>query len=181
MNRSIILICLLGVILFSSCKKDNDNWLTTTHPAVPVTVTNKIGNFNGVPTVQTSVSGGGNITITLSIPSSTGRTIKEITRIGYHNTPNAGYNTVQRTSMTNSSNEGHYNNAPIVVNNTTYTFTTTMAEYYTKIPATGTHILYTAANSGTATSFLGRYFYFMITLDNGEQIIPIPVRVYVNT
>jgi hypothetical protein len=68
---------------------------------------------------------------------------------------------------------GLYNTAPIPGNGTKVTFTTTLAEYTTKtgLPVT---------TSGTATSFLARYFYFLIRLDNNEELIPVPVRVYVD-
>lgn len=84
-----------------------------------------------------------------------------------HTTPNGGYATVKTTT-------GLYNTAPIAGSGTSVTFTTSIAEFTTK---TGIAV----PTGGTATSFLSRYFYFLITLDNGEEIIPVPVRVYVNT
>ena len=51
-------------------------------------------------------------------------------------------------------------------------FTTTLAEFTAK---SGINV----TASGTATSFLSRYFMFLITLDNGEQILPVGVRVYI--
>ena len=166
MNKSIISITISAIILFSSCKKDDYNWLTPSHPDVPVTVSNVFGTYNGVPAVQTSLSGGGAITITLNIPAGSGRTIKEITKVAL------GANTQNYVVVQN--NTAAYNAAPIAGNGTTVTFTTSLTEYTAK-----TGLVVTA--SGTATSFLARYFYFLVTLDNGEQIIPIPVRVYVNT
>ena len=167
MNTRSIAIILSLVILVASCKKDEFGYLSQNHPDVPVTVGNIWGTYNGVPTVQTSLSGGGAISIKLDIPASTGRTIKEITRVGIHTTPNGGYATVRTTS-------GLYNTAPIAGTGTSVTFTTTIAEFTSKTGLTVTA-------SGTATSFLARYFYFLITLDNGQEVIPVPVRVYVNT
>jgi hypothetical protein len=167
MNTRIITIFFIMTILFASCKKDEFGYLSQNHPAVMVTVGNVWGVYNGVPAVQTSLSGGGAITIKLDIPASSGRTIKEITRVALHTTPNAGYATVRASS-------GFYNTAPIAGSGTSVTFTTSIAEFTSK-----TGISVTA--SGTATSFLSRYFYFLITLDNGAQVIPVPVRVYVNT
>ena len=166
MNKSIIGIIFFAIILFSSCKKDDYNWLKSSHPAVPVTVSNLFGTYNGVPTVQTSVSGGGAITITLNIPSTSGRTIKEITKVAL------GTNTQNYVVVQNST--AAYNAAPIAGSGTSVTFTTSLTEYTAK---TGLAV----TTSGTATSFLARYFYFLVTLDNGEQIIPVPVRIYVNT
>lgn len=168
MTKAIIHLFLLAALAggFSSCKKDELGLLSTPRPEVPVAVSNLYGTFNGVPTVATSLSGGGNVTITLNIPSSSGRTIKEITRVGIANVP-SNYRVVQTST-------GLYNTAPIPAGSTSATFTTTLAEYTAK---TGLAVTV----SGTATSFLGRYFYFLLTLDNGETIIPVPVRVYVNS
>lgn len=166
MKKIIASICLLGLLVFSSCKKDEFNWLSQGFPDVPVTVENPFGYYNGVPSVQTSVSGGGVITIRLNIPASTGRTIKEITRISAASTsPTTGYANIRKTT-------GLYNAAPIAGSGTSVTFTTSLTEYTSK---TGLAV----TTSGTATSFLARYFYFLITLDNGQEVIPVPVRVYV--
>jgi hypothetical protein len=165
MNKKLIIICLISAISFTQCKKNDFNYLSSNHPAVPVTITNIYLVTNGLPTVLTSISGGGAITISMSIPASSGRTIKEITRVGTATTP-TNYKVVEVST-------GLYNTAPIAVNGTTYSFTTSLTEVAAK---TGT----TIATGGTATSFLGRYFYFLITLDDGTQLIPVPVRIYVN-
>jgi len=165
MNKNTIVICLAAMLIFSGCKKDEFNYLSTSYPDVPVTVSNLYGMYNGVPTVSTSVAGGGAISITLNIPAGSGRTIKEISRVSTATTPN-NYKVVQVST-------GLYNTAPLVATGTSYTFTTTLAEFTSK---TGTAA---PTTPGTATSFLGRYFYFLISLDNGQQLIPVPVRVYV--
>jgi len=164
MNKNTIILCLTAMLIFSGCKKDDFNFLSTSYPDVPVTVTNLYGMYNGVPTVSTSLSGGGAITITLSIPVGSGRTLKEIPRVAVASTPN-NYKVVEVTT-------GLYNTAPLAATGTSFTFTTSLAEFTTK---TGISV----TTGGTATSFLSRYFYFLITLDNGQQLIPVPVRVYV--
>jgi len=164
MNKNTIIICLAAMLIFSGCKKDDFNFLSTSYPDVPVTVTNLYGMYNGVPTVSTSLSGGGAITITLSIPVGSGRTLKEIPRVAVASTPN-NYKVVEVTT-------GLYNTAPLAATGTSFTFTTSLAEFTTK---TGISV----TTGGTATSFLSRYFYFLITLDNVHQLIPVPVRVYV--
>ena len=164
MNKNTISICLAAILIFSGCKKDEFNFLSTSYPDVPVTVSNLFGMYNAVPTVSTSLSGGGAISITLNIPASSGRTFKEISRVSTATTTN-NYKVVQVST-------GLYNSAPLPASGTSFTFTTTLAEYTSKTGAAVT-------TSGTATSFLGRYFYFLISLDNGQQIIPVPVRVYV--
>jgi hypothetical protein len=165
MNRLIFIFCLTAITI-SGCKKNNWEIVDQSQPAIPVTVSNLYGTFNGVPTVATSLSGGGAISITLNIPAGSGRTIKEITRVGTA-TVNNNYKVVQTTS-------GLYNTAPIAGSGTSVTFTTTLTEYTSK---TGSPV----TTGGTATSFLTRFFYFLITLDDGQQIIPVPVRVYVNS
>lgn len=166
MNKVMITIFFLAILSVTGCKKDDFNFTSQNHPAVPVTVSNLYGMFNGVPTVSTSLSGGGAITIKLEIPGNSGRTIKEISRVGIATTT-TNYKVVQVTT-------GLYNTAPIAGSGTTVTFTTSLTEYTAK---TGLAV----TTGGTATSFLARYFYFLITLDNGDQIYAVPVRVYVNT
>jgi hypothetical protein len=165
MNKLSIIICLLAVTFFS-CKKNNWEIVDQSQPSVPVIVSDLYGTYNGVPTVATSLSGGGSITITLNIPANSGRTIKEITRVGLGTVTN-NYKVVQTTS-------GLYNTAAIRGSGTSVTFTTSLTEYTNK---TGLAV----TTGGTATSFLARYFYFLVTLDNGQEIIPVPVRVYVKS
>lgn len=165
MNKLSIIICLLVVTLYS-CKKNNWEIVDQSQPSVPVAVSDLYGTYNGVPTVSTSLSGGGAIKITLNIPATSGRTIKEITRVALGTVTN-NYKVVQTAS-------GLYNTAPIAGSGTSITFTTSLTEYTAK---TGLAV----TTGGTATSFLARYFYFLITLDNGQEIIPVPVRVYVQS
>jgi len=148
-------------VLMMSCKKEDFNGLSDVRPDVPVTVTNAI-DYRPEPTVGTSIAAGGNIQIVLAIPSSSGRAIKEITRIAASTT----YTKVQGTT-------GLYNAAPIPVGAITYTFNTTLAEYVVKGPGTIPTV------STTAGTELANRFYFMITLDDGSVIIPEPVRVLV--
>jgi hypothetical protein len=164
MNKIKLLTYVLIALAFASCKKDEFGLLSQNHPDVPVTVSNLYAMTNGVPTVATSLSGGGAITITLTIPS--GRTIKEITKVAL------GTNTTNYIVVQNST--AAYNSAPIPGNGTSVTFTTSLTEFTAK---TGIAV----TTGGTNNSFLSRYFYFLITLDNGEQVIPVPVRVYVNS
>jgi hypothetical protein len=161
--KSILFSGLLIAMMGSSCKKENIS-LENKIPEIPVTVANKFGTFTA-PAVSTSFGAGGAIQIILEIPASSGRTIKEITRVA----ANTSIGSVQVST-------GLYNTAPIPGNGTTVTFNTTLTEYFAKAGGTP----YTLATSGTATSFLAKNFYFMITLDNGQVIIPTHVRVYVD-
>ena len=155
------LLFLFLTVIMISCKKEDFNGLSDVRPAVPVTVTNAI-DFRPEPTVSTSKSAGGAIQIILSIPASSGRTIKEITRIAASTT----YTKIQGTV-------GLYNAAAIPVNATTYTFNTTLAEYVVKGPG----VIPTV--STTAGTELANRFYFMLTLDDGSVLISEPVRVLV--
>lgn len=141
--------------------------LENNFPEIPVTVQNIYGTFI-TATVKTSFGAGAPIQIILEIPQSSGRTIKEITRVA----ANTSVGSVQVTT-------GLYNTAPIPGNGNTVTFNTTLAEYYTKTNTAVASQL-TATTAGSSTSFLPRAFYFMITLDNGQVIVPTHVRVYVD-
>jgi hypothetical protein len=164
MKKNIRLLSFLFITLVMiSCKKEDFNGLSDMRPAVPVTVTNAI-DFRPEPTVSTSKSAGGAIQITLAIPASTGRTIKEITKVAASTT----YTQIQSGGTT-----GFYTSAPIPVNSTTYTFNTSLAEYVIKGPGT------IPAVSTTAGTELAKRFYFLITLDDGSVIIPESVRVLV--
>ena len=148
-------------VLMMSCKKEDFNGLSDIRPAVPVTVTNAI-DYRPEPTVSTSIAAGGAIQIVLAIPASSGRTIKEITRIAASTT----YTKIQGTA-------GLYNAAPIPVGATTYTFNTTLAEYVVKGPGV------IPAVSTTVGTELANRFYFMLTLDDGSVLISESVRVLV--
>jgi len=161
--KSVLFFGIMIAMMGSSCKKDNIS-LENNLPEIPVTVPNKAGTWIA-PTVSTSFGAGGAIKIDLEIPASSGRTIKEITRVA----ANTSVASVQGTT-------GLYNTAPIPGGGTSVTFNTTLTEYFAKAGGTA----FTAATAGTATSFLAKSFYFMITLDNGQVIIPTQVRVYVD-
>jgi hypothetical protein len=148
----------LLVFLIASCKKEDFNGLSDLRPTIPVIVTNAI-DYRPDPTVSTSKAAGGNIQIVLSIPASSGRTIKEISKIAASTT----YSAIQSTGTT-----GFYTTAPIAVNSTTATFNTSVAEYVTKGPGTV---------PTTTDTELAKRFYFLLTLDDGTTIIPQPVRV----
>jgi len=162
MKKNIKLLLFLFItVVMVSCKKEDFNGLSDVRPAVPVTVTNAI-DYRPEPTVSTSIAAGGAIQIILAIPASSGRTIKEITRIA----ASTNYTKIQGTT-------GLYNALPIAVNAITYTFNTTLAEYVVKGPGTIPTV------STTAGTELANRFYFMVTLDDGTVLLPEAVRVLV--
>jgi hypothetical protein len=161
-------IIVMGAIVINSCRKQDIDPLLDNRPAVPVSITNATA-FRPDPTVTTSLAAGGNISVVLSIPPSSGRTIKEITRIA----ASTSYTKIQSGGST-----GYYENVPIVVNGTTYTYNTTVADYFVKFPATAA----TGSNPpARANAELALRLYFLVTLDDGSQVVTTPVRILVLT
>ena len=158
--KNILLVpVFLSGVLFSCTKTETVGVNAANIPAVPVTVQNAMA-YRPDPTVSTSKGGGGNIQIILSIPSSSGHTIKEITKVAASTT----YTQIQSSGST-----GFYNTAPIPGNGTTATFNTTLTEYIAK-----------AGGSVPASNLeLAKRFYFLVTLDDGSTIVTTPVRALV--
>jgi hypothetical protein len=171
MRLRIFAFCFLVIAVsgITSCKKDDNIGLTAIRPAVPVTVANAI-DFTPVPVVRGSKAEN-KISIVLQIPAGTGRTIKEVTKIAA--ATSANYTTIYSSTTVGTGATQLWSNTPIPVNATTYTFNTTFDEYRTKTGGTATTVY--ASNALLPT----RAFYFMLTLDNGEVIIPEFIRVWV--
>lgn len=160
------LVALFTIMSFSSCKKDGFGPLTDNHPDVPVTITN-VFDYRPSPTVKASKAEN-QIKIILEIPASSGRTIKEVTKIAASTTAN--YTAIYSGTAVGTGTTQLWSNTPIAVNNTTYTFTTTFDEYKTKTAT---------VNTPGSNTLLGRDFYFLLKLDNDQEIIPTNVRVWV--
>jgi len=157
----------LVVLLAISCKKtEGFNSLSDNRPDVPVTVTNAY-DYLPSPTIKASKAEN-KITITLQIPESGGRKIKEVTKIAASTTAN--YTAIYSGTTVGTGTTQLWSNTPITVNATSYTFTTTFDEYKTK---TGT------TTTAASNAFLNRDFYFLLTLDNGQTVIPMYTRVWV--
>ncbi|RXK83484.1 hypothetical protein [Filimonas effusa] len=164
---TLYILCLL-LVAFSSCKKDGFDGVSNSVPEVAVTFSDTY-LMNNFPVVATSYNAGGAITFKLNIPANSGRTIKEITRVAT-GTSGTAYLSLNTTAS-------YYYNTPVAGSGTSASYSTTLAEYVTK---TGGAIP-TEANRGSATAaYLARYFFFLVTLDNGQQIKTNAVRVYVN-
>lgn len=164
MKNIFLIFMLLATVTLSSCEKEYDTFYSDNRPAVPVTFPGATTyGFN--PYITHSISSGGNIEFTLSIPASSGRTIKEITRVA------AGGTSVNAGSLNPTTATGapvaNYIDAPIPGNGTTATFTTTLEEFSSKSTANAKLV---AAGNELA-------FMFLVTLDNNETIIPVQVRV----
>jgi hypothetical protein len=159
-NNKIVSVLFSAVILMS-CTKEDIGPLTDNKPKVSVTVQNA-ADYRPEPTVTTALSGTGAIQIILSIPASSGRTIKEITKVAANTT----YSQIQGST-------GLYTSTPIAGSGTTVTFNTSLTEYFAKKPVSASN---PAAKVNTE---LGNRFYFLVTLDDGSVIIPESVRVLV--
>lgn len=155
---------ILSIVAFAgiSCKDDYvySDLVKDNRPAVPVTYTGAT-TYGFDPYYETSVAAGGNIKITLSIPSSSGRTIKEISKVA------AGATSINAGTVATA---GNYNAAPIAGSGTTVEFTTTVKDFATKRPAV-------PSTPVALPGFREIAFIFQVTLDDGTQIIATPVRV----
>ncbi|QHV99458.1 hypothetical protein [Spirosoma endbachense] len=168
MKNIIINLLLLALVAGSSfsCKDDQvySDLVRDNRPAVPVTFPGATTyGFN--PYITSSLAAGGAIQFTLSIPATSGRTIKEITKVV------GGATGINVATLNAATATTAYNPAPIAGSGTTAVFTTTIADFKKKYPTVPTTPA-TQANTFTEIQFL-----FLVTLDDGTQIVPEPVRV----
>jgi len=155
MQKNILVLAIVGLMLFGCEKTETFNALSDSVPQNAVIVSNAF-DFRPGPTVKTTLADR-KIQIVLTV--SGGRQIKEITRVSTGTT----YTQVQGTT-------GLYNAAPIPGSGNTVTFNTTIDEYKTKTA--------TSADPAVNTE-LARRFYFLLTLDDGSQVVTSDVRVLI--
>ena len=151
----IFLFALIVTLSFSSCEKEYSPLYSDNRPEVPVTFAGTTSHgFN--PYITRSVSDTTSaIEFTLEIPASSNRSIKEISKVAAGATGiNAG-----------NARTGTYISSPIPGSGKSVKFTTSYAELKSKVAGT----LF-APNQEIA-------FMFLITLDNGQEIIPVQVRI----
>ena len=154
---------LLAAVLFTGCNKENGP-LTDIRPAISVTVSNAIA-YRPEPTVSTTLAASDSIiTITLSIPASTKRTIAAISKVAL----TTSYAQINSTGTT-----GFYPYGTITLGGTTATFKTSIRQYFLFKPVSASN------PAATANKELANRFYFKVTLDDGTVIIPESVRVLV--
>ena len=154
---------LLAIVLFTSCSKETGP-LTDVKPEIPVTVSNAIA-YRPDPTISTTLAATDSIiTIVLSIPASSKRTITDISKVALSNS----FAQVQSTGTT-----GFYTYGSKTINGVTATFKTSLREYYLAKPVSGTNPAPTVNKEQTFR------YYFKVTLDDGTIIIPEAVRVLV--
>ena len=157
-------ILLLLAVLAGCTKTKGFGPKSANQPDIPVTVENAV-DYRPDPTVTTSLADS-SIKIVLAIPSTSGRTIKEITKVA----TSSSYAQIQSTGAT-----GFYTAAPIAASGTSVTFTTSIAEYYVNKPKTSTN------PAPKVDSELTFRYYFLLTLDDGTTIVTEPVRVLVTS
>jgi hypothetical protein len=162
-KRASSVVLLTGLLAAGCTKQKGFGYGTDNVPSNAITVTNA-NDYRPDPTITVSLSGSGTITINLSLAANSGRTIKEITHVAASTT----YTKIQGST-------GFYNTAPIAGNGTTATFTTSLTEYFTKIPVSGSN------PAAKANVELANRFYFLVTLDDNSTVITFPVRILVVT
>lgn len=154
---------LLLMVAISSCEDEFEGEIVRDNlPEIPVT-------FEGATTAGFSpyyaVSyANGNFSITLSIPENSPLRIKEVTHVV------AGATSINVASLTDVASI-QYLNAPAAVNGYTYTLTSSLTEFNTKV-ATGARV--TAAPA--AGTFTERSFMFLLTMEDDSIIVPVQVR-----
>jgi hypothetical protein len=162
--KNLLLIGLLATTVFS-CKKE-EGPTTDLRPSISVTVPNAIA-YRPEPTVSTTLATTDSI-ITIKLAVSSGRTIKEVTKVA----ASTSYTQIQSTGAT-----GFYTLGTVAgLNTAEVTFTTSIRQYYTVHPVTAA----TGANPPPVVNAeLARRFYFLLTLDDNSKIVTNPVRVLV--
>jgi hypothetical protein len=157
-------IYLLLLVAFISCKKTKGfNSLTDNKPEVLVIVAN-VYDYLPSPTVKASKTEN-KITITLQVSGE--RKITDVKKIAASTTAN--YTAIYNGTTVGTSTSQLWSSTPMAVNASSYTFTTTFDEYKTK----------TGSSTPASNALLGRDFYFMLGLDNGQTVIPMNIRVWV--
>jgi hypothetical protein len=163
MKKYNFLVALMLILGLGSCKQEYDYLsLRDAIATDAITVDNAV-YYERIPFVTTSQSAGGNIEIILKLADGSSSTIKEITRVNASSTNKA----INATSVQTTT--GLYNTAVIAGNGKSVSFKTTIAEYLKKKSLT--------VLPSTTTGFYDLQFYFLVTLDNGQTIIPLETRV----
>lgn len=163
MKKYNLIIALMLTVAFGSCKKDYDYLsLRDTVSTDAISVAN-VAYYERFPFVTTQAVGG-KIEIVLKLDDASPNNIKEITRV------NASSTNVPINATSVQTTTGLYNTAVISGNGKSVTFTTTVDEYL-KVKKL------TALRASAAGVPIDLQFFFLITLDNGQTVIPIETRV----
>lgn len=158
---------LLSIVVFSCDDKFEGEIVKDNRPSIPVTFEGATtSGFNPYYTVAYQ-TGTGAITIKLNIPTDSKLKIKQVENIV------AGATSINVASITAPASI-QYLAAPAVVNGSTYTLTTSITEFNTKV-ATAARI--TAAPA--ANTFAERAFMIRLRMEDDTFIIPVQCRIRV--
>lgn len=156
------ILAVLLIMGITSCEKDGFLPLTDNRPEVAVNVANAT-DYRPGPTVTVSRVAD-NFSIVLEVPSSSGRTIKEITKVA----------ATSGTSSPLFGTTGLYTPGPIAGSGNKATLNTSLTEFTAKTGRAAP-----ANNPPLNAVELDRQYYFLVTLDNGQTVISQQVRVLV--
>ena len=171
MKINILNITLLLSLVMAcfSCEDDMDygQFSRDNRPEVPVTYQGA-NTFGHNPFYTVSKESTDEISITLEIPESAGRSIKDITRVV------GGTTAINAGTVTTGATTANTIQANIAGNGNTVTFTTSIPALKDKFPTGAAN---TALNGPTGTAKYSEFaFMFLITLDDDKTIIPVQLR-----
>ena len=151
---------LAATIFLVSCEQDFGVLNSDNRPDIPLTFPNAT-TVGFDPYIEVPISGDGTIRYELHIPSSSGRTIREITKVV------GGASDINTAALNNR--ESYIVN-PVQINDTTGEFITSIAEFEQKVRTNAAGEV-TPVAVGQELAFL-----FLVTLDNDEEIVSMRVR-----
>ncbi|GHE37549.1 hypothetical protein [Sphingobacterium griseoflavum] len=164
MKKYTSILFTLVAVFFSACEKSYTELYSDNRPAIPVTfegaTTHGFNPFIEVPISQD------NFSLTMVIPQGSGRQIREISRVlGGATNINAG-----------GVRAATYISAPIPGNGNRVVFDTSVTAFRASSAANNTLVQNFLNNA--ALTRLEIAFMFLVTLDDGQQIIPVQARVF---
>jgi len=164
MKRNLIYLVLAVMTLFVSCNKDYTEFYSDNRPEIPVTyegaLTEGFNPYIKVPLATNTFK------LTLTIPESSNRKIKEISKVL------AGATSINAGGV----RTGTYITSPIAGSGNKVVFNTSVSEFRSK-SAANEKIIKDFENSTTLkTQEIA--FMFLVTLDNGQEIIPVQARIW---
>jgi hypothetical protein len=160
MKKTFNILLSFGLFLvLASCESDYGQFNRDNRPEIPLMFTNAT-SFGFNPYIEIVDANTSEIKFEMEIPANSGRTIKEITAVG------AGATAIQINSLNTN-----FITAPIPGEGNKAVFQTTLGEFRQKRP--------TVAINPPAVGFSEIAFIFLVTLDNGDQIVSMGTRVRV--
>lgn len=154
---------LIGMSIISCNDEFKDDLVRDNQPEIPVT-------FEGATTAgfdpYYAISYGTGTTafdIKLRIPDEARMQIKEISKIS------AGGTAINVATLNDV--PGRYINSPIAVNGKSFTLSSSITEFNTKV--TGSELIVAPKAS---EPFIERAFIFELIMEDGSKIVPVPVR-----